>query len=382
MAKKYRYASLYTLRSDGRYQGTYIDHDGKRKYVYDKNPDVLHEKIAARQAPKEPTFKDIAELWHEKNWDNLRLGTQSCYSAPYRRAVEEYGDRPASSLTPYDIDLHLKVLLSQQYSAKVIKTQRTIYKLIYDNAIIDEHLRHYIKSNPAAITPLPKNLPKPVKREAPEDDIVNKIRSSVTTVPFGLFALFLMSTGFRRGEALAIQWKDIDLTAGTISCTKSVSHRTGAAVLSTTKTAAGIRSVPILPDLREHLTKPAESKPEDFLFHGACPSKPLVQSTYQRKWLNYCIAMGFAEDDPEIYTDKRGTQRVRHHYKTTLTAHCLRHGYATLLFEAGVDDMTAQKLIGHANIETTRAVYTHLRNKQQQSSIDRLIAHVEQEISK
>jgi len=63
-------------------------------------------------------------------------------------------------------------------------------------------------------------------------------------------------------------------------------------------------------------------------------------------------------------------------YKNTLTPHVLRHGYATMLYDAGVDAFTAQKLLGHAHIETTLAVYTHLSQRKKDESIQKLTAYV------
>ncbi len=66
MAKKIDYASLYTLRSDGRYQGSYRDENGKRHSVYDRDPEKLHFKLLAlEEAKSKPaTFEDVAADWH------------------------------------------------------------------------------------------------------------------------------------------------------------------------------------------------------------------------------------------------------------------------------------------------------------------------------
>lgn len=65
----------------------------------------------------------------------------------------------------------------------------------------------------------------------------------------------------------------------------------------------------------------------------------------------------------------------------TFTAHQLRHTYATLLFEAGVDVLTAQKLLGHAKASTTLNIYTHLRGRKESENIDKLNEYLSNNIS-
>lgn len=55
-----------------------------------------------------------------------------------------------------------------------------------------------------------------------------------------------------------------------------------------------------------------------------------------------------------------------------LTAHNLRHGTATLMFENGVDELTTQHILGHSRIEITREIYTDLRSQQKMKSLSKL----------
>jgi integrase len=376
MAKRIDYASMYTLRKDGRYQGWYRDQAGKRHAVYDRDPERLHAKLQEKEAPPALTFREIAVAWQEQCWDSLKDGTRSAYAPALRRALEGFGDRDAVDVGTPEIFAHLERLKALRLSAKTVKTQRSIYNLIFRMAIADKVFGREITVNPARECPLPTGLPKPKKREAPDDEAVSRIRSSAATAYNGLLPLFLMATGFRRGEALAIQWGDVDLLKKEIRCVKAVTQRGGAGKIQDTKTENGVRTVPILPDLERVLRRPKGAKDSDFVFCGEDPSKPLSQATYERRWIHYCKEAGFVQDIPEIRKSKQGKIYTVHHYKPTLTAHMLRHGYATLLFEAGVDEFTAQRLLGHADITTTRAIYTHLRQRKQQESLDKLRAYV------
>ncbi len=361
MAKKIDYASMYTLRPDGRYQGYYRDQEGKRHTVCDRDPKALYLKIQAKEdeSSRPVLFRDIAADFKDHHWDEIRDGTKSCYDAPLRRAVERLGDQEAGEITSRDILNHLMSLKAAGLSKSSIKVQRTVYSLIFQHAIISPKYEKAVTQNPAANVKLPTGLPEPMERRSPEDDTVKAIQEKCETAYFGMFAMFLLCTGFRRGEALAVRWQDIDFNANTIACSKQISHRGGVAVERPTKTKSGVRIVPLLPPLKQVLKKPEGAKPTDYVFFGEDPAKPMPGATYVRRWNHYCKDMGFTENG-----------------KPTLTAHMLRHGYVTILFEAGVDEYTAKELAGHANIATTRAIYTHLRNKTKNASVDKLMEYV------
>ena len=383
--KKINYAAMFTLRSDGRYQGYWRElingePKGPRHTICDRDPKRLYEKIQAKQTAVTLMFEDIAAAWHDKHWERIREGTRVCYNPAYYRALEEFARREAASIEPWEISRHLQRLADQDYSAKTIKTQRTVYNLIYQNAVIDRELGQTVRVNPAAPVPLPQKMKKPNKREAPETDAVKIIKSRANDAYFGIYPLFLICTGFRKGEALGLRWGDIDFKENTISCNRQANYEGGTVTITPQKTDNAARTVPLLPILREALLSSIpekDRKDNEYVFPGENPKKPMPESTYRRKWIHYCKEVGFVRDVPEIRVSKQGKRYVVHHYKPTLTAHCMRHGYATVLFEAGVDVMTAKKLLGHAQIETTMAVYTHLRELQEKKSLATLGAHIE-----
>ena len=60
--------------------------------------------------------------------------------------------------------------------------------------------------------------------------------------------------------------------------------------------------------------------------------------------------------------------------KASITAHQLRHSFATDLYDAGVGVLEAQKIMGHADISTTYKIYTHIRESKLEGAASKLAA--------
>lgn len=359
MAKKIDYASMFTLRKDGRYQGSYTDDKG-RHYVYDRDPEQLYEKLQQRQQPKGPTiptFKELAEQWERRHREEITSRTWNNYKPHFDAIIKKHGKKPIDAVDALDIIQHLSEAKSKNYSVTVTNSIRSLYRMIFDYAIAEG----YVKFNPVTSIKLPKGLKKR-KRTGPTKEQMNIILTSLDK-PFGLFAYFLLCTGLRKSEALALSWDDIDIGNKVIHITKSLDYTdTVHPKLKPPKTDAGIRDVPIL----DILLKPIESTYRTSNCEIVFPSPPsnrggkgggyMSLRAYEGAWQRYCEAVDFIDNNG----------------KPTLTAHNLRHGTATLMFELGVDELTTQKILGHSRIEITREIYTDLRNEQRERSVKKL----------
>lgn len=145
-----------------------------------------------------------------------------------------------------------------------------------------------------------------------------------------MIALLLL-TGMRRGEVLGLRWEDIDFDDKLIHVQQGVVYTDNAPLLTIPKTKKGYRSIPLDDRLVEHL-------------------KP-IQGT------------GYVIGGNEPITKSSLTKLLRRVNKTIdmhgATPHILRHTYATLLNNAGVNPKTIQYILGHADISTTMNRYTH-----------------------
>lgn len=334
MAKKINYASLYTLRKDGRYQGSYTDEKG-RHYVYDRDPEKLWYKLNTPKTPEIITFSSLAEDWKADHWERIGYKTAEAYTAPLRRIINHFGR--FESISASDVSAYLAMLAKQGYSRRSVQMHRDILHMIYNYAIVSGKA----SVNPCTAVSLPRNLPVK-KRSLPTDNAMEAVKKGGNQ-PFGLFALICLYAGLRRGEALALQYEDIDKTNGVIHVTKAVEFVGNNPHLKSPKTASGVRDVILLNILAD-----AIPSGKGYLFSRA-DGGLLTKTQYRKRWSAYCKAIGYE-----------------------ITAHQLRHGFATILYEAGVPDKDAQELLGHSNISITRDVYTHIRQSKRNETANRL----------
>ena len=373
-AKKIDYASMFSYdEKKGLYYAVRTI-KGKKRRFYAKDPEVLYNRIeeAENDVPKPLTFKDVAEEWKAAKWETIQPNTQICYSASYKRAIDEFSDRPIESILPAEINRVILKMKDAGYSAKTVRTQKGVLKMIFDYAITRDSAP--IIYNPVTSVIIPRGLPKK-KRSAPDDAVMQTVIDNVDTATFGLFPYLLLYTGCRRGEALALTWGDIDFEKKEISISKEYSYPYGMPVLKETKTEAGMRTVPLLPGLEEHLKRPKDAKDEQLIFH-APDGRALQENAYRRRWKHYCKDVGLYTDEPEERKSKQGKRYIYHKITPTLTAHQLRHGYATILYESKVDEKTAQALLGHADIHTTMQIYTDLRQRHRKNQVKKVESYM------
>ena len=343
--KKPNYAAMFTLRSDGRYMGYWheLDRDGlpkgKRHPIYDRDPERLYQKIQEKQSPTVRTFRAVAEEWEAVHSGEVSARTWKNYAPHLEELISLYGDRPVSDISAFDVSQDLLAAKAKGYSHTVVNSRRSIWRGIFDHAIGQRDVPY----NPAASVKLPKGLKKG-RRTAPPDAVIEEIILGASDMTFGFIPFFLLCTGVRRAEALQRKKADLDLNAWELRIPKA-------------KTEAGVRTVPIIEPLREPLKQWMAAHPGPWLFpyvpYNGRTGTFMSDRNWETGWLKYCEAHGWlGEDGAPLYG-----------------AHHLRHGTATLLFEAGVDVYTAQHILGHANVATTLEIYTDLRKGHERKNV-------------
>jgi integrase len=169
----------------------------------------------------------------------------------------------------------------------------------------------------------------------------------------GAWVMAMLYCGPRRGETVALKWKDINFKTKEITIKNAAEYETNSnqPTLKDTKTEAGYRTVP-MPD---QLVKKLKTLPRngEYVFTTA-HGKQLTLTALRRMW-NGFMRQANIEAGAELYRNKI----IKSALDENITIHYLRHTYATDLYRMGVDLKTAQYLLGHADIQTTANIYTH-----------------------
>lgn len=317
-------------------------------------------------------FGSYAIQWIEAYKDDCSNRTYNAYVSIVNRAIDVIGDRRMKDITKMDIQKLLNAM--KGYSTSTVKKYRMTLNSIFASAVQDR----VILTNPCYGVKLPEST-SGTHRVITEEER-KLIHDSVGHHDMAVAAMIMLYAGLRRGEVLALDHDDIDLDAGFINVSKGIAYNGNRPLLSSPKTDAGIRSVPILQPLKEALENVAGTVLKDA--NGGIMS----ETAFRRKWQSYITYL-----ETQINgCHKRWYGRTKEHIRLvesggtlppwkecTLRTHDLRHSYVTMLYDAGVDIKTAMKWVGHADEQMIMRIYAHLTEQRERASHIHLASHVE-----
>lgn len=177
-----------------------------------------------------------------------------------------------------------------------------------------------------------------------ESDEVHLLLSTMTIDKWKEFTRFLVLTGLRIGEALALEIKDIDLKNRQIHIIKTFDYNNHET--TTPKTTGSIRDVYIQDDL---LALCRELKKNAFAWRMVTGNNLLFQDEKGR--YRYAAYNKYLRENTERIIGRR------------LTAHALRHTHVSLLAEQGISFDGIARRVGHEDSEITREIYFHVTKK-------------------
>ncbi|MCL2530038.1 MAG: site-specific integrase [Coriobacteriia bacterium] len=177
-----------------------------------------------------------------------------------------------------------------------------------------------------------------------------------------------LATGIRRGEALGLSWKHVDLEHKRIYIAQQLANDL---TLREPKSDNANRWIGLDDETTEYLQSWKELQRQQLadMDIEQKPNTPVVTNELGgatdpnnfSRWRRDFFAdhgLGYFEHE-EIYTDPSGTRHVKRSGYRGYNFHELRHTQATLLIGSGADIKTVQHRLGHSTASLTMDIYAH-----------------------
>lgn len=260
------------------------------------------------------------------------------------RLLPEFGQSRLSEVTRSDLQDFVDRLMAAELAPSTIANTLNPLQAIYRHTV----RRGIVAANPTRDLELPR-------ARGRRDRIATAAEAKrlIEALPQDDRAIWATAfyAGLRRGELQALRASDVDLTGMEINVKRAWDQYEGPIA---PKSKAGIRTVPILGALRQHLEqRTAETGHADLILgRGAdSPFAPkAISDRAKRAW-----AEANKQERKAAEREDREPDPLR-----PITLHECRHTFASLLIDAGVNPKAIQEFMGHAMIEETFSRYGHL----------------------
>lgn len=329
-------------RKDGKYRARVTNAVGKRKTEYfDKLREakkwiVEIQSYTVEDLRNDITVDEFSEIWLNLKRNSVKILTYNNYVRDYNNHIKpSLGKIPISKVRSSDIQNLLTKLGNKGYKkSSLSQLKREIHNLF---ALALDY--EYIYSNPCRAS-----ISVNVGADSKPKDSFNKFEYKLFLKytkgsKFEQEFRFLLLTGLRFGELIGLMWEDVDFGNGMIyirhNFTYDIPNKKWN--LGTPKTIDGIRKIPITSDIKQVLVQQKKKRCGKYVF---TKDKPIGSNRYNEELERIC--------------KKANIKRV--------SLHQLRHTFATLCIENGMNPKILQSLLGHANIGVTMDMYVHVND--------------------
>lgn len=397
-------------KSDGRYMYRYTDAKGNVRYIYswcltstDRPPKGKHFDKCLRELEKEiaKDLQDEIDSYKAKKFTlnafyedyiehkiELKPSTRGNYKYMYRKYVwDSIGKLPLSSIKYSDIKKFYNHLIHEAgFKPNSMETIHTILHPVFATAVRDGYIRINPTDGVMAEIKRRHDWEKP-KRHAltisEQEAFVNFIAENEQYHRWQPIITVLLGTGCRVGEIVGLTWDDCDFQNKIININHSLIYRPDEITrkakftISTPKTQAGVREIPMFSAVAEALEQERIRQTNDgfneFVIDGYSGFIFNNRFNYALSPHNINRAISRIVRDYNIAESESAEKQNREPLLLPhFSVHNLRHTFCTRMCENETNLKVIQEIMGHSDITTTMDVYNEATREQKQKSFSQL----------
>ena len=364
-------------RKNGKYCARYVDRFGKRKTIYDDKISEIRKKLALAIAENENHISVKENITLDKwfgYWidvykkKSVRPNTLREYTHIYNKSISPYiGNYNINSITKSVIQNLILKADDSGYGYERQNKIKIILSDMFSKAMDDE----FLVKNPAKSVRIYEKKKISAKALSKDEQEIF-FECCAGTFYDNLFNV-AVNTGLRPGELFALTEKDINLEEGYIDVNKTLVYQKyldddcKVFHVEPPKTCQSYRKVPINSLCRKYIERQIRQKnvienkrpkeKNDYLFTTKF-NTPLNSQIYS--------------DAIKAVIDMINVSKSCDEEMEYFSGHTFRHTFATRCFEAGVSPKVVQSYLGHATLQMTMDLYTHVMPEKLNSDIERI----------
>ena len=314
--------------------------------------------------PSKETLNAFLDRWLESSGSRVSPRTLADYTWLLKRYVRPHlGHFRLEQIRPLDVQEMLGALekqttiYGQGRKGEENKPARTLSPrtIRLAHAILGSALKQAVRwellhRNPADYVDLPRQERREMQALTAEQ--VATLREQLAVDSYAPLFDFLIGTGARPGEALALRWQDLDLEEGRATIRRALTKVDGKPAFKGPKTAGSRRAIPLPSSLVAVLREHRKRQAQQILKLGAA---------YDREAeLVFANEAGGPLDLRNVVNRHFKPALERAKLSSTIRLYDLRHTHATALLAAGVHPKVAAERLGHSSTRQTLDTYSHV----------------------
>ncbi|MDO5325208.1 MAG: site-specific integrase [Clostridia bacterium] len=360
-------------REDGSWEARFV-YNNTRYSLYGRTQAIVRKKLTDAQAkidggaytpPSSITVAEWLTKWQKEYLRNIKTSTRERYDVDIRlHIIPEIGKVTLSKLSSDRITTLYNRMQDTGLSVKSIKNLHGTLHAALERALI----LHLVSKNPCEEVILPESEEAKEEMHPLKDAQVKQFRLEIKGNRYELLYNVALFTGMRQGELIGLTWDCIDFDRNTIHVyrqLKRIAKGNGEFKFTTLKNKQD-RTFKVPLEVINLLKKVKRQQVEWKLKCG---------ESWQETGLVFTQEDGSNVNDRTVYNNfkrivkKMGLPDVRFHD--------LRHTYATLALQNGIDPKTVSSTLGHATVAFTLDKYGHVSETMWNDSAEKMQRFIE-----
>lgn len=319
------------------------------------------------EKPSDITFKEVYEEWLPTYKNTVRESTLMATSGIFRNHIlPSFGNKRIRTIPAREI----QSAVNKWFELAPSNFKKWFY---YTGKIFEYSIKMgYIEKSPCRMVILPKKIDNYLEKkllfwDKEQLDTFFKCLYDMDDMKKFVFFRVLAFSGMRRGECLALTWKDINFEDNTIDINKTISvGMTQTQVINPPKTRKSMRKIIMDQKTMHYLYEwKKEQRKEMFQYgYNTLNKHQMVFTTFDNKML------------PLTAPAKWLNLVISSYNLVPIKLHGFRHSHASALFAAGATIKEVQERLGHEDAQTTLNIYTHVTNNQNKDVVVKLESYL------